>query len=118
MKASIIGTALLMLFAATATRSADALFDLPVNYPSGDGSVSISAADFDNDNDDDVAVVNIDAHNLSVMFNNVDGTFGSPVIYDAGGDPVAYVMGKRDAPHPRIFVGSGKLEEVSSLLIH
>ncbi len=34
------------------------------------------------------------------------------LVLSAGGDPVAYVMGQRDAPHPRTFVGSGKLQEI------
>ncbi len=35
------------------------------------------------------------------------------LVLSAGGDPVAYVMGTRTAPDPRIFVGSGKLEEIA-----
>ena len=27
------------------------------------------------------------------------------LVLSAGGDPAAYVMGQRDAPHPRTFVG-------------
>lgn len=34
------------------------------------------------------------------------------LVLSAGGDPVSYVMGSRVAPHPRTFVGSGKLEEI------
>ncbi|TDG12913.1 GTPase HflX [Seongchinamella unica] len=34
------------------------------------------------------------------------------LVLSAGGDPAAYVMGQRTAPHPRTFVGSGKLEEI------
>jgi GTPase len=34
------------------------------------------------------------------------------LVLSAGGDPAAYVMGSRNAPHPRTFIGSGKLEEV------
>jgi GTP-binding protein HflX len=34
------------------------------------------------------------------------------LVLSAGGDPAAYVMGQRDTPHPRTFVGSGKLEEI------
>jgi GTP-binding protein HflX len=34
------------------------------------------------------------------------------LVLSAGGDPVAYIMGARDAPHPRAFVGSGKLAEI------
>ena len=34
------------------------------------------------------------------------------LVLSAGGDPVAFVMGSRVAPHPRAFVGSGKLAEI------
>ena len=34
------------------------------------------------------------------------------LVLSAGGDPVAYVIGTRGAPHPRTFVGSGKLEQI------
>jgi GTP-binding protein HflX len=34
------------------------------------------------------------------------------LVLSAGGDPVAFVMGARDTPHPRTFVGSGKLQEI------
>ncbi len=36
------------------------------------------------------------------------------LVLSAGGDPVAYVMGQRDTPHPRTFVGSGKLSEIAA----
>ena len=39
------------------------------------------------------------------------------LVYSAGGDPVDVVRGHRDAPHPRIFVGSGKLEEIRQAVI-
>jgi GTP-binding protein HflX len=34
------------------------------------------------------------------------------LVLSAGGDPVAYIMGARDVPHARTFVGSGKVEEI------
>ena len=34
------------------------------------------------------------------------------LVLSAGGDPVSFVMGARDTPHPRTFVGSGKLQEI------
>ncbi len=34
------------------------------------------------------------------------------LVLSAGGDPVAFVMGARTAPHPHMFVGSGKLQEI------
>lgn len=36
------------------------------------------------------------------------------LVLSAGGDPVAFIMGSRIAPHPRTFVGSGKLEEIAA----
>ncbi len=36
------------------------------------------------------------------------------LVLSAGGDPVAYIMGRRDAPHAGTFVGSGKLEEIAA----
>lgn len=38
------------------------------------------------------------------------------LVLSAGGDPVSEVGGKRSTPHPRYFVGSGKLEEIRGLL--
>lgn len=35
------------------------------------------------------------------------------LVLSAGGDPVAFVMGAREVPHPRTFVGSGKLQEIA-----
>ncbi|NQY03812.1 MAG: GTPase HflX [Halieaceae bacterium] len=35
------------------------------------------------------------------------------LVLSAGGDPVTYVMGQRETPHPRTFVGAGKLEEIA-----
>jgi len=34
------------------------------------------------------------------------------LVLSAGGDPVEFVTGRRSTPHPRYFVGSGKLEEL------
>lgn len=36
------------------------------------------------------------------------------LVLSAGGDPVVYLFGQRSAPHPRYFVGTGKLEEIAS----
>ena len=34
----------------------------------------------------------------------------------AGGDPVEFITGSRSAPHAKFFVGTGKLEEISSAI--
>ncbi len=36
------------------------------------------------------------------------------LVLSAGGDPAAYVMGQRDVPNSRFFVGTGKLEEIKA----
>ncbi len=39
------------------------------------------------------------------------------LVTSAGGDPVAFVTGQRQHPDPRLFVGSGKLEEIRQTLL-
>ncbi|WP_372861818.1 ribosome rescue GTPase HflX [Spongiibacter sp.] len=39
------------------------------------------------------------------------------LVTSAGGDPVAFVSGQRHHPDPRLFVGSGKLEEIRQALL-
>ena len=38
------------------------------------------------------------------------------LVLSAGGDPVALVAGQRNAPHPKYFVGKGKLDELAELV--
>lgn len=38
------------------------------------------------------------------------------LVLSAGGDPVAFLLGKRKAPDARIFIGKGKLEELVELV--
>ena len=35
------------------------------------------------------------------------------LVLSAGGDPVVFIMGAREAPHPRTFAGSGKVQEIA-----
>jgi GTP-binding protein HflX len=51
--------------------------------------------------------------NLSSEREREDPREFEELVLSAGGDPVAYIMGQRDAPHPGTFVGSGKLEEIA-----
>lgn len=54
--------------------------------------------------------------NLSTEVDREDPREFEELVLSAGGDPVDYVFGQRDAPHPRSFVGSGKLEEIAALV--
>ncbi len=54
--------------------------------------------------------------NLSTEADREDPREFEELVLSAGGDPVDYVFGNRDAPHPRSFVGSGKLEEIAALV--
>ncbi|MFT6289056.1 MAG: GTP-binding protein HflX [Halieaceae bacterium] len=57
--------------------------------------------------------------NLASEVEREDPREFEELVLSAGGDPVAYVMGSRDAPHPRAFVGSGKLAEIAAeVLLH
>lgn len=38
------------------------------------------------------------------------------LVLSAGADPVALVTGSRSAPHPKFFVGQGKLEEIADVV--
>lgn len=38
------------------------------------------------------------------------------LVLSAGGDPVDFVFGQRLSPHPRYFVGTGKLDEITALI--
>jgi GTP-binding protein HflX len=51
--------------------------------------------------------------NLSSEADREDPREFEELVLSAGGDPVHYVFGQRDAPHPRFFVGTGKLAEIA-----
>ena len=54
--------------------------------------------------------------NLSTESEREDPREFEELVLSAGGDPVDYVFGQREAPHPRYFVGTGKLEEIAALV--
>jgi len=54
--------------------------------------------------------------NLSSEAEREDPREFEELVLSAGGDPVELVLGQRDAPHPRYFVGTGKLDEIASLV--
>ncbi|TXS89148.1 ribosome rescue GTPase HflX [Parahaliea aestuarii] len=52
--------------------------------------------------------------NLSSEAEREDPREFEELVLSAGGDPAAFVMGARDAPHARTFVGKGKLAEIAT----
>jgi len=50
--------------------------------------------------------------NLSSESEREDPREFEELVLSAGGDPVSFVMGSRDTPRARTFVGSGKLQEI------
>jgi GTP-binding protein HflX len=54
--------------------------------------------------------------NLSTEVDREDPREFEELVLSAGGDPVDYVFGQRDAPTARYFVGSGKLQEIAALV--
>ncbi len=73
-----------------------AIFDYPVDYPTGTTPTSIASADFDGDNDKDIVVVNNGSGTFSVRLNNGNGTFAPAVSYSAGVSPYAVSVGDFD----------------------
>ena len=51
--------------------------------------------------------------NLASETDREDPREFEELVLSAGGDPVAFVMGARDVPDSRTFVGSGKLQEIA-----
>ncbi len=51
--------------------------------------------------------------NLATEVDREDPREFEELVLSAGGDPVHYIFGRREAPHPGFFVGSGKLEEIA-----
>jgi len=54
--------------------------------------------------------------NLSSEAEREDPREFEELVLSAGGDPVEFVLGQREAPHPRYFVGTGKLQEIAALV--
>ena len=50
--------------------------------------------------------------NLASEVEREDPREFEELVLSAGGDPAAFVEGSRQTPHPRTFVGSGKLQEI------
>lgn len=48
--------------------------------------------------------------------DNEDPREFEELVHSAGGDPVAMIFGQRPAPDPRLFVGTGKLEEIRAVV--
>jgi len=97
--------------------SAQPLFSGPVNYPVGDGPRSVVAADLDGDTDLDLAVGNHWNDDISIFFNNGDGTFQSPVNYPVGDGPQFISAADLDGNATiDLAVANGASDDVSVLL--
>ena len=52
--------------------------------------------------------------NLSTEADREDPREFEELALSAGADPVDYIFGQRETPHPRYFVGTGKLQEIAA----
>jgi GTPase len=61
-----------------------------------------------------VVIVHLD---LSHESEREDPREFEELVLSAGGDPVSFISGQRASPHPRYFVGSGKLDEIRAEIL-
>ena len=107
----------------------DGTFAAPVNYPSGPNPYSLGTADFNGDGHADLAVTNYcdvsqekgncpsTQTTVAVLLGNGDGTFASPVTYQAGNGPFDLAIGDFNGDgKPDLAVTLGTLMSVSVLL--
>lgn len=59
-------------------------------------------------------LVHVDFHNRDEA---EDPREFEELVISAGGEPVAFIVGSRATPDPRIFVGAGKLEEIRQAVV-
>lgn len=73
-------------------------FGNPTNYIVGSGPVGIATGDFNGDNKNDIAIAIYGSfgsgNTISILTNNGDGSFESPVSFPAGNSPIKISAGK------------------------
>ncbi len=86
-------------------------------YPVGSRITWVACADFDDSGFNDLVVTRLDDDLVEVLFNNGNGTFGSPVPYAAGDWPTAVAPGDFDGDGlPDLAVINNESNDVSILL--
>ncbi len=81
------------LVTANSVLALEPLFYSSLTYGVGNTPYSICAAYLDGDDDLDLAVANSYSHNVSVFFNNGDGTYAAAVNYGVGEQPHSVCAG-------------------------
>jgi len=67
------------------------LFESPVFYDVGEWPDCITSAELNGDGYNDLVVTNRGSHNISVFFNNGDGTFQDTINYISEGSPISVI---------------------------
>jgi len=96
-------------YVAIMLNNGDGTFLTPVNYQVGHGLKKISSSDLDGDGDYDLAATGtaVSPGDVSVLLNNGDGTFGPPVTYLVGINPVSIVSVDLDGDDDYDLVAGG-----------
>jgi len=79
----------------------------------------LALADLDTDGDLDIVTANFGTRNISILFNNGDATFASPVIHQVGNGPIAVETGDLDGDgHPDIITANASNNGDASVLLN
>jgi len=85
----------------------NAIFNAPVDYPTGTGASNIVARDINGDNKPDLAVGHGSGSNVSILINQGNGTYAQKVDYTPGMNPVSLALEDVNGDNLRdLIVGS------------
>lgn len=114
----VVSVLLLAIVFPAISHAFDMQFNTPVVYDTGDNPRSCSMCDLDRDGYIDLIVLNYDDSNVSIYFNNGDGTFSDCEFLPVGGTPNSVVCRDFDGDGIPDLAIANVLQNMVSILIN